>query len=211
MNPGKFISIEGIEGVGKSTNIKFIASLIEKHGHNVIVTREPGGTIMAEKIRSLLLEHENEHIPDIAELLLFFAARSFHLNNLIKKSLEDGAWVICDRFSDATKAYQGWGRGLNMDMINDLSEWVNDGLKPHLTLILDAPVDIALERTQKRKNKDRMESEPSSFFENVRAGYLEIASKEPDRCCVINAAQSLKKVQNDVNEAMKPIFLIQNI
>lgn len=208
MNPGKFISIEGIEGVGKSTNIKFIASLIEKHGHNVIVTREPGGTIMAEKIRSLLLEHENEHIPDIAELLLFFAARSFHLNNLIKKSLEDGAWVICDRFSDATKAYQGWGRGLNMDMINDLSEWVNDGLKPHLTLILDAPVDIALERTQKRKNKDRMESEPSSFFENVRAGYLEIASKEPDRCCVINAAQSLKKVQNDVNEAMKPIFLI---
>jgi dTMP kinase len=211
MNPGKFISIEGIEGVGKSTNIKFIASLIEKHGHNVIVTREPGGTIMAEKIRSLLLEHENEHIPDIAELLLFFAARSFHLNNLIKKSLEDGAWVICDRFSDATKAYQGWGRGLNMDMINDLSEWVNDGLKPHLTLMLDAPVDIALERTQKRKNKDRMESEPSSFFENVRAGYLEIASKEPDRCCVINAAQSLKKVQNDVNEAMKPIFLIQNI
>ena len=208
MNPGKFISIEGIEGVGKSTNIKFIASLIEKHDHNVIVTREPGGTIMAEKIRSLLLQHENEHIPDIAELLLFFAARSFHLDNLIKKSLEDGVWVICDRFSDATKAYQGWGRGLNMEMINDLSEWVNDGLQPHLTLLLDAPVDIAMERAQKRKDKDRMESEASSFFENVRAGYLEIASKEPDRCCVINAAQSLKKVQNDINEAMKLIFLI---
>ena len=208
MKPGKFISIEGIEGVGKSTNIKFIASLIEKHGHNVIVTREPGGTIMAEKIRSLLLQHDDEHIPDIAELLLFFAARSFHLNNLIKKSLEDGAWVICDRFSDATKAYQGWGRGLNMDMINNVSEWVNDGLQPHLTLILDAPVDVALERIQKREDKDRMESEASSFFENVRAGYLEIASKEPDRCHVINAAQSLKKVQNDINESMKPIFLI---
>tara|TARA_B100001013_G_scaffold308656_1_gene212713 strand:- start:97 stop:723 length:627 start_codon:yes stop_codon:yes gene_type:complete len=208
MSPGKFISIEGIEGVGKSTNIKFIASLIETYGHNVIVTREPGGTIMAEKIRLLLLQHDNEYIPDIAELLLFLAARSFHVNNLIKKSLEDGIWVICDRFSDATKAYQGWGRGLNIDMINDLSEWVNDGLQPHLTLILDAPVDIALERTKKRNHKDRMESETSSFFENVRTGYLELASKEPDRCCVINAAQSLKQVQNDINAAMKPIFII---
>jgi dTMP kinase len=202
VSKGQFITVEGIEGVGKSTNIDFIAGLVEAAGHTVLKTREPGGTPMAETIRDMLLEHGHEPVPDVAELLLFFASRALHLHNVIRPALERGEWVICDRFTDASRAYQGSGRGLDLARINTLAEWVHDGLDPDLTILLDAPADIGLTRAGARSSADRLESEQASFYGRVRKGYLEIAAAEPERFFVVDASQSLEDVQAAIAEAV---------
>ncbi len=200
MDRGKFITVEGIEGVGKSTNIDFLSSLIEKKGLAVIRTREPGGTPMAERIRELLLEHGEEPMTDIAELLLFFAARSVHIHNAIKPALLAGKWVVCDRFTDASRAYQGDGRGLNQETINTLADWVQEDLQPDLTILLDAPAEIGMDRAGRRGAADRLEIEKTDFYARVRDGYLALADSEPERFAVIDASQSLEQVQVAIGE-----------
>lgn len=205
-NRGKFLSVEGIEGVGKSTNIEFLLTLIESKGYQVIRTREPGGTPMAERIRSMLLEHGDEPLPDTAELLLFFASRSLHVNNLIRPSIEAGQWVICDRFTDASRAYQGAGRGLDIERINTLADWVQDGLQPDLTLLLDAPASVGMQRAERRGETDRLESEQQSFYERVRDAYLALAAAEPARFVVVDASGALAAVQAEIAAAVQPLF-----
>lgn len=198
MERGKFITVEGIEGTGKSTNIGFLTSLIESNGFEVMRTREPGGTPMAEKVRQLLLDHDQEPVPEIAELLLFFAARSLHLRNAIVPALEDGKWVVCDRFTDASRAYQGSGRGLDAERIEQLADWVQEGMEPDLTILLDAPAEIGMQRAAERGAGDRMDSQELSFYRRVRAGYLELAEQHPDRFAVVDASQSLQQVQASI-------------
>ena len=197
---GKFITIEGIEGVGKSTNIDFISSYLNSHGIDFITTREPGGTELAEKIREILLNLQNEDVPEIAELLLFFAARSFHVDNVIKPALTEGKYVVCDRFTDATIAYQGNGRGFNVDRINLIANWVHKDIKPNMTILLDAPAEVGMERANKRGSRDRMESEKMSFYKRVRKGYLDLAKNEPKRFAIIDATKSLIEVQKDITK-----------
>ena len=195
---GKFISIEGSEGVGKSTNISFISNYLKNKNLTTIETREPGGTKTAEEIRQVLLNTEGETVPEIAELLLFFAARSFHVENLIKPAIQKGHYVICDRFSDASIAYQGYGRGFNIKDINKIASWVHAKVQPDLTILLDAPAEIGMQRAKKRGAIDRMESEDISFYERVRNGYLTLASEHKERFVIIDATQSLKSVQAEI-------------
>ncbi len=203
---GKFITVEGIEGVGKSTNIDFLSSIIEEAGFSVLRTREPGGTPMAERIRQMLLEHGEEPLPDIAELLLFFASRSLHIDNKIRPALAAGQWVVCDRFTDASRAYQGHGRGFGLERINLMAEWVQGDLQPDLTLLLDAPPEIAMERTEKRGAADRLDSEAASFYQRARDGYLDLAAAEPDRFAVIDASQELEQVQAAIAVAINRLL-----
>jgi len=206
MARGKFITVEGSEGVGKSTNVDFLASTIKEQGFEVICTREPGGTPIAERIRQILLEHGEEPLPDIAELLLFFASRSLHISNKIRPALAAGKWVICDRFTDASRAYQGSGRGLDMQRINLLAEWVEDDLQPDMTLLLDAPAEVGMQRAEQRGESDRLESEQISFYERVRAGYLELAKAHPERYRVVDAARPLQEVQALIGEQLVQMF-----
>ncbi len=206
MARGKFITVEGIEGTGKSTNIAFLVSLIEDEGIPVIRTREPGGTPMAEKIREILLQKDQEALPEIAESLLFFASRSLHLRNKIMPALDSGHWVVCDRFTDASRAYQGSGRGLGAERIEQLANWVQDGLEPDLTLLLDAPAEIGMQRTAQRGNADRMDSEELSFYRQVRKAYLALAEKHPQRIAVLDASKSLADVQSAIAARMKLLF-----
>ena len=202
MPRGRFITVEGIEGVGKSTNLDYVAGLVESGGYRVVKTREPGGTPMAESIREMLLEHGHEPVPDLAELLLFFAARALHLHNVIRPALERGEWVICDRFTDASRAYQGAGRGLDLAMIDTLARWVHDGLEPDLTILLDAPAELGMARAGARGKTDRLESEQASFYARVRDGYLALAKKEPQRFCVVDASRPLAEVQAAIASAV---------
>lgn len=195
---GKFITIEGSEGVGKSTNIEFISKYLKSRDITTLETREPGGTKIAEEIRQLLLTTKGETVPEIAELLLFFAARSFHVENLIKPAINQGHYVICDRFSDATVAYQGYGRGFNIQDINTIASWVHEKMQPDLTILLDAPAEIGMQRAKQRGVMDRMESEDISFYERVRNGYLTLASEHKERFVVIDASQALKSVQTEI-------------
>ncbi|MBT8085097.1 MAG: dTMP kinase [Woeseia sp.] len=206
MARGKFITVEGGDGVGKSTNIRFLSELIEARGFAVQLTREPGGTPLAERIRTLLLEHGEEPLPDTAELLLFFAARALNLNNRIKPALAAGDWVVCDRFTDASRAYQGAGRGLDQDKIEILAEWVHGDLQPDLTILLDAPPSVGFDRAEKRGSADRLESEQASFYKRVRAGYLALAAAEPARFAVIDASGELAGVQRQISSAMDRLF-----
>ena len=192
---GKFITVEGIEGVGKSTNIGFLSSIIEERGFSVLRTREPGGTPMAERIRQMLLEHGDEPLPDIAESLLFFASRSLHICNTIRPALAAGQWVVCDRFTDASRAYQGHGRGLGLERINLMAEWVQEDLQPDLTILLDAPAEVGMDRTEKRGDANRLDSEEASFYQRVRDGYLGLAAADPDRFAVLDASQDLEQVR----------------
>lgn len=203
---GRFITVEGIEGTGKSTNIEFLTSRIAARGRSVVTSREPGGTPMAEKIRELLLDHGQEPMPPIAELLLFFAARSLHLQNMILPALEDGLWVVCDRFTDASRAYQGAGRGLPPDSVETLAGWVLDGLEPDLTFLLDAPAATGLARAAARAKRDRMDDETVEFYERVRAAYLALAAREPARFVVIDAGQALADVQRDIEQGLSRLF-----
>ncbi len=198
MEAGKFITFEGIEGVGKSTNIAHFTHAIEKHGHTVLTTRKPGGTPMAERIRDLVAEHGDESMPDIAELLLVFASRALHVNNVIQPALTNGTWVICDRFTDSSRAYQGGGRGLPQKYINLLADWVQGDLRPDLTILLDAPVEIGMSRVEQRSDPDRFEIERSEFFTRVRESYLSLAAAEPDRFFIVDATQDLDTVKQAV-------------
>ena len=200
MERGKFITIEGIEGVGKSTNIDYLAELIEAHGHPVMQTREPGGTPIAEDIRRILKEHGDEPLPDVAELLLLFSARSINVNNAIKPALANGTWVISDRFTDSTRAYQGGGRGFPRDSIEWLAQFVHSDLQPDLTILLDAPVETAMQRADRRGALDRFEIERTEFFERVRRSYLQLAEKEPGRFVVVDCSRDLDAVRTTISE-----------
>ena len=195
---GRFITVEGGEGAGKSSNLSFIRSLLEAAGKPVLFTREPGGTPLGEEIRELLLGHQHTGMSDDSELLLMFAARAEHLHSKIIPALRRGQWVLCDRFTDASYAYQGAGRGLPGERIAALERFVQGDLRPDLTLLLDLPVATGLARAEKRSEPDRFEREAQSFFEKVRSGYLEIADREPERVKVIDASPSLDEVQRQI-------------
>ncbi len=196
---GRFITVEGIEGVGKTTSLEFIRAHLAAAGHDVLVTREPGGTPTAERLREVLLESA-EPIGPQAELLLMFAARSLHVDNVIRPAVEAGRWVLCDRFTDATRAYQGAGRGLDVAWIERLADAVHAGLDPDLTLWLDAPVEIALRRADQRRSgeADRFERERETFFERVREGYRELAMRWPDRVRRVDAAVPVEDVRRAI-------------
>jgi dTMP kinase len=211
MTRGKFITIEGGEGVGKSTQIVALRDLLAARGIEVVFTREPGGTRRAERIRELLLETSDEAMPGICELLLMFAARSTHIENVIRPALERGAWVVCDRFTDATYAYQGGGRGLPREHIATLEKLVQRDLHPDLTLLLDAPLEISSARASARNavagSSDRFEREQREFFERVRATYLDRARAEPHRFVLIDAAASVDVVTQSVRHAIETRLL----
>ncbi|HIX60680.1 MAG TPA: dTMP kinase [Candidatus Halomonas stercoripullorum] len=198
---GRFITLEGSEGVGKSTNLAWVAEWLRSRGVEVVCTREPGGTPRAEAIRELLLSAAfDEPLDADAELLLVFAARAQHLAQKIRPALERGAWVLCDRFTDATFAYQGGGRGIARARIAELERFVQQGLEPDLTLLLDMPVSAAQQRLQGRLQtkgeiKDRFEQEQADFFEAVRREYLSCAAQAPERVAVIDVSASLETVQ----------------
>jgi len=203
---GKFITIEGTEGVGKTTNIDFIQAWLLAQNIEFLATREPGGTPLAEQVRQLLLTPSDEKICDTAELLLMFAGRAQHLDQVIMPSLEAGKWVVCDRFTDATYAYQGAGRGMDSALIEHLEHLVQGVLRPDLTLILDIPVEIGLKRASDRSAPDRFEQEQVEFFERVRQGYLNTAAKDPQRYAVIDASQPLDGVQFDIKVVLETFF-----
>lgn len=200
MQSARFITFEGIEGVGKSTNIAHMVAVLEQRGISVLTTREPGGTPMAEQLRALVAEHGDEPMPDIAELLIVFAARALHVNNVIRPALAAGTWVICDRFTDSSRAYQGGGRGLPQEDIDRLADWVHGDLQPDLTILLDAPVETGMERAGKRSDPDRFESEQGDFFRRVRATYLQLAENDPERIVVVDATQSLEAVRKVIED-----------
>ena len=203
---GKFITLEGGEGVGKTTNLTFIRDYLQQHNIPVVVTREPGGTVLAEKIRHLLLDKDSEVISEQAELLLIFAARAQHIKHVIEPALAQGEWVLCDRFTDATYAYQGGGRNMRISTIEWLENLVQGNLRPDLTLLLDAPVEIGMERTRKRGAFDRFESEKISFFEHVRRAYLLQAELYPERIKLIKANQPLSDVQKALIDVVRTLL-----
>ena len=197
-----FITIEGVEGVGKSTNLEVLKTFLREHGVKHIQTREPGGTLIAEQIRDLLLSKQSEPFDPTAELLLIFAARAQHLNQLIAPTLDSGKCVLCDRFTDATYAYQGAGRKLDTSLIARLEELVQKSLRPDLTIILDLDPEIGLERARLRGELDRIESEQLSFFRSVRESYLSIAERDQSRCVIIDAAQDKEQVSTQLRQAL---------
>jgi len=202
LSKGCFLTVEGIEGVGKTTNIEFIKNFLTEHKIPLVVTREPGGTEIAERIRAILLNNEQEPLADDAELLLVFAARAQHLKHLIMPALAKRQWVICDRFTDATYAYQGGGRGLSLDKIAQLENAVQGDLRPDMTFILDVPVSVGMQRARKRGELDRFEQEHHDFFERVRQTYLDRAQAAPERYRVIDASQTLPEVQLSLKQAL---------
>lgn len=203
---GLFITLEGPEGAGKSTNREYLAARLKEHGIEVVLSREPGGTPLAERIRELLLTPSDEVMNSDAELLLVFAARAQHLAEVICPALRRGAVVLCDRFTDATYAYQGGGRGLSEARIAELERFVQGDLRPDLTLVFDLPVEVGLARAAARGRLDRFEQEGQVFFEAVRQAYLQRATQIPERYRVLDAAQPLEQVQRDI-DAMLPLIL----
>ncbi|MFK5895175.1 MAG: dTMP kinase [Pseudomonadota bacterium] len=204
---GKFITLEGSEGAGKTTNMLHIKTLCESKGHRVICTREPGGTEISEKIRELLLDKNNRNFYPDTELLLMFASRSQHLNELIIPALNRGDWVISDRFTDASFAYQGGGRGMSWDRINTLRDWVQGDLRPDLTLLFDLPVKIGMARAKKRGPSDRFEEEQLSFFDKVRQGYYRVESEEKKRFKIIDANKTEQQVKKQVEDVVSNFIL----
>nr|WP_186351518.1 dTMP kinase [Pseudomonas chengduensis] len=201
-----FITLEGPEGAGKSTNREYLAERLREQGINVVLTREPGGTPLAERIRELLLDPSDEPMAADTELLLVFAARAQHLQQVIRPALAKGSVVLCDRFTDATYAYQGGGRGLSNERIAQLEQFVQGELRPDLTLIFDLPVEIGLARAAARGRLDRFEQEGRGFFEAVRQAYLQRAKQAPQRYRVLDAGQTLAQVQADI-DALLPSLL----
>lgn len=189
----RFITLEGGEGVGKTTNLAFIEDYLTTRGVDLLRTREPGGTPLGERIRGLLLDSDG--MNSSAELLLVFAARAQHLDEVIRPALAAGRWVLCDRFTDASYAYQGGGRNLDLSVIGFLEQWVQAGLQPDLTLLLDTSIEVGMSRVRDRGATDRFESEHLGFFEKVRAAYLYRADKYPDRIKRVDASGSLGSVQ----------------
>jgi dTMP kinase len=207
MTAGRFITLEGIEGAGKSTVARYILEWLRARNVPALLTREPGGTPLAERVRDLVLKPEGEALPVAAEVLLMFAARSIHLANLIRPALARGEWVICDRFTDASRAYQGGGRGLDPASIESLATLVHADLAPDLTLLLDLPVPIGLARAQARHGPtDRFEQERGPFFERVRAAYLNIAHADSRRFRIVDAGHELPLVQAEVTAALEALL-----
>lgn len=199
---GAFITLEGTEGVGKSTNLEFVRGLLEASGHQVVTTREPGGTRLGERIRDWVLRSKPGSLSALTEALLMFAARSHHLDRVIRPALERGDWVLCDRFADATYAYQGAGRGGDTALLDGLSLAVQGALKPDLTILLDAPLGVGMGRLGDRP-RDHFEQEGLTFFGRVRSEYLEIAARDPDRVKVVDAAQTLDDVRRSIREIIE--------
>ncbi len=198
----RFITIEGVEGAGKSTAINTIAQWLESRDQQVICTREPGGTPLGEELRSVLLGHRSDGMSAEAEVLLMFAARAEHLARVIRPALDRGAWVVCDRFTDASIAYQGGGRGLGIERIEALAAWAHPDITPGLTLWLDVPVTLGLERAAGRSQPDRFESEHARFFEAVRAAYAQIAKRHPERVKRIDASRPIEQVEQDIRHCL---------
>ncbi|MDG2018711.1 MAG: dTMP kinase [Porticoccaceae bacterium] len=196
---GRFITIEGTEGVGKTTNIDYIKQWLDDNGISFVNTREPGGTPLAEEIREVLLSNREEQVCSKAELLMMFAGRAQHIDQVIEPQLAMGNWVLCDRFTDATYAYQGAGREMGNALIESLETMVQGSMRPDLTLVLDVPVELGLERAGKRSEPDRFELEKTDFFNRVRQAYLSMAEKSPERYKVIDASNSLVQVQQQIS------------
>ena len=194
----KFITLEGGEGVGKSTILKLIQAELDQQHISYVVTREPGGTAIAEEIRKILLTPQAELMNPLTEVLLMFAARVQNIEHIIKPALAAGKWVICDRFTDASLAYQGGGRQLGIERIQALAEWTLGCFKPDRTILLDAPIEVGLARIQRRTQRDRIEQEQAEFFQRVRETYLYLAKQDPQRYRVIAADQKLADVEKDV-------------
>lgn len=199
---GCFITVEGTEGVGKTTNIAWIRQCLQSHGIDAVMTREPGGTVLAEQIRELLLNSHEEKMSELTELLLVFAARAQHLSCKIAPALAAGKWVLCDRFTDATYAYQGGGRNLSVNAISTLENLVQGDLRPDLVLILDIDPEEGLSRARRRGAPDRFEQETLAFFNRVRSAYLERAKLNPARYEIIDASQSLERVQQQIQHVL---------
>lgn len=203
---GQFITVEGVEGCGKTTNLAFIQSYLEAAGISLIVTREPGGTPLAEALRGLLLAEREEPVDAHAELLMVFAARAQHLKQVILPALERGQWVLCDRFTDATFAYQGGGRGLPLDVIAQLEQMVQGDTQPDKTFFLDLDVSQGLARAKKRGSLDRFEQESLHFFDAVRSAYWERIRQAPERFAVIDAGLDLPQVQQQIEHQLRALL-----
>lgn len=203
MQQGMFITLEGVEGAGKSTLMSYVAELFSAAGKEVVHTREPGGTKTGEQIRSILLDKKNVAVTDDTELLLMFAARAQHIDEIIKPALALDKVVLCDRFTDASYAYQGGGRGIESSRIQVLEDWVQQGLKPKLTLLFDVDVETGLRRASNRSEADRFEQEEISFFEKIRACYLQRAKSEPERFRIIDSSQSFDNVKQQIQDILK--------
>ncbi len=206
MNNYEFITLEGIEGVGKSTAIQVFKRFLEDNGRNVVITREPGGTAIGEKIRDILLSTQNDAMSPVSELFLLLAARAQHLAEVVSPALASGNCVVCDRFFDATYAYQGAGRGLDMSIIKSATDLISPFFVPTLTLLLDAPVEVGFKRIKSRGKTDRFEEQNRDFFERIRESYLNRARLEPKRFCVIDASQSLVEVSDRIELVLKEKF-----
>lgn len=206
MKPGKFITLEGGEGAGKSTNAHWIADYLRSKGKQVIVTREPGGTEVAEAIRNVLLSPELPGMNADTELLLMFAARNEHLQTKILPALREGIWVICDRFTDATYAYQGYGRGVSLQRIAELEQWVQGNVRPDYVILFDLEVETGMARAKSRGASDRFEQEQAGFFRRIRQGYQQRASAIPERYPRIDAGQVLEKVREQLQAVLEQIL-----
>jgi len=206
MSTGLFLTLEGIEGAGKSTIAELIGSSLTRQGIAVRLTREPGGTPLAERVRRIVLERGTESVSPVTETLLMFAARALHVENVIRPALARGEWVVCDRFTDATRAYQGGGRGVDLGLIDALAGAVHGDLEPDCTLLLDLPVEAGLARARSRQGAtataDRFEAENVAFFERVRVAYRALAAREPGRIRVIDATVPLPEVERTVTEIL---------
>ena len=202
MERGKFITIDGVEGAGKSTQIEFICEYLKAKGVNVILTREPGGTDVGEKIRALLLSNSTGKMHADTELMLMFAARNEHIQNKIMPALGRGDWVLSDRFTDSSYAYQGGGRGLDMERITQLESWVVQDFTPDMTLLLDVPVEVGMSRVEARGKKDRIEMEKMDFFDRVRQAYIARSEKFPDRIKLIDSSQTIEHTTKQIGEIL---------
>lgn len=207
MTAGRFITLEGIEGAGKSTIARLVCDWLAARSIGVRLTREPGGTPLAERVRQIVLERGEEKLSPVTETLLVFSARAIHVENLIQPTLARGEWVVCDRFTDATRAYQGSGRGVDLAWIDSLAKVVHSGLEPDCTLLLDLPPAVGLGRARQRSGlaADRFEAETEVFFTKVRDGYLELARREPHRMRVIDAALELEQVKAQVVKILESL------
>ncbi|MDG1693339.1 MAG: dTMP kinase [Porticoccaceae bacterium] len=207
---GRFITIEGTEGVGKTTNIEYIKQWLDANHISFINTREPGGTPLAEEIRELLLANREEKVCSKAELLMMFAGRAQHIDQVIEPQLAAGNWVLCDRFTDATYAYQGAGRAMGSELIASLETMVQGNMRPDLTLVLDVPVELGLERAGNRSEPDRFELEKTDFFNRVRHAYLSMAEQNPQRYKIIDASKTLEVVQQQIANTLNNFLTIDH-
>jgi dTMP kinase len=209
MKRGIFITLEGGEGAGKSTNVQWLADYLRSHGKTVLVTREPGGTEVGEAIREVLLSADLPGMHSDTELLLMFAARNEHMQKKILPALEQGTWVICDRFTDATYAYQGYGRGVPLSRIGELERWVQGDLRPDYVILFDLDVATGMARAQARGRADRFEQEHMAFFERIRHGYQQRAAQAPARYPIVNAGNPLEQVREQLQPFVDEILLAE--